>query len=411
MFRMIVATIVAVFMLSGCQKRADEINLGFINKWLTPSSDLAPLPAHLPMARLEPVWQTEVKTGFTENLFNDKTRIIDHQFVGNDLYVTKNNAQIIKIDKTTGHIRDQFVLLPNMTTGPAFSDVYVYALNDNGELIAFDANKQTVWRQAILGEALVSPIIHNDNVIVQTTNGKVIAFNQKTGEQLWQYEEEMPSLTLRGTSRPVPYQDIIVTGFANGKVIALDSETGIPVWERRIAFPKGQSDLAKLVDINIEPVIYDGVIYVGAYQGNLVALQVRTGELIWNKPFSTTQPISISDKLVVAVDEDDLVWAIDRANGTVKWQHKYLKGRKLTAAYVWDEVVAVSDSGGYVHMLSRLTGLNISQSQITSDEIKNTPFLHDNQVYLFNDEDLTVSAYGKVDERVERFKQRQAAQS
>ena len=79
---------------------------------------------------------------------------------------------------------------------------------------------------------------------------------------------------MRGTSTPAIDSGLVVAGFDAGRLAALELRTGKLVWEAVVATSRGRSELERMVDIDSDPLIYDGVIYVASFQGQLAAVQM-----------------------------------------------------------------------------------------------------------------------------------------
>lgn len=405
--------IVIALLLAGCNSNIEKTRLNKLSNldlafWRT-KSDLTKLPPYLPLAELNDQWSLELDGSLVAKLRGQDDSILAAEFQDNTLFVSQQNGLIQKIDLSKGVVIDEIKLSDDVSTAPVFFEGLIYVGTKNGELQAYDKDFKLLWAEKVLGEILATPSVDHANIAVQTTNGKIYLFDRVTHKQLWVYTQEIPILSIRGTSTPLLHENVVITGFANGKFIGLNRKTGLPIWERRIAFPKGQSDLAKLVDVNIDPVLSDGIVYISAYRGNLVAIQAKTGEMIWNRAVSTIRPLSIKDNLLVIVDNDDIVWGFDKRSGKVSWKHQFLKGRKLTGACIWNEVVVVGDSGGYAHVLSKLTGLSMAQKQAFDSEQPFTPAVHGQLFYVINHDEKEIKTFSMIDHRIERFKKRKAA--
>jgi len=163
---------------------------------------------------------------------------------------------------------------------PLLADGVIYAVSEEGELAAFDADSgklrweseleipisggvgkyrdslllggadglvmrlsaedgSEIWRQPVTGEVLAAPQSNGQVVVAQAYDGKLMAFDYETGDKLWTFSNDVPVLTLRGTSTPIIYNDFVIAGFADGKVIAVSLDSGSVVWEARVAIAQG----------------------------------------------------------------------------------------------------------------------------------------------------------------------------
>jgi len=88
----------------------------------------------------------------------------------------------------------------------------------------------------------------------------------------------------------------------------------------------------------ITPVVHNGVVFAGSSDGNIIAIDIETGEEIWTRALNSTSlgfsnymvasPV-VADGLVYAVSGDGFVFAIDESSGKVKWNHKIEDGALL----------------------------------------------------------------------------------
>ncbi len=234
-----------------------------------------------------------------------------------------------------------------------------------GEVMAL--SKETgdeLWRKQLPGEVVSAPRTNGNVVAAQTVNGKLFALDAKTGEQLWFYDNPPPVLTLRGTPSPIVIDTAIYTGFSNGRMMAFNPANGLILWEQRIASPKGRSELERMVDIHSSPIIKDGVIYVGTYQGRISALARGTGKPLWAQDGSTSENVALSgDKLFVSHADGKLV-AYNSTTGEQLWSNEKMLRRLLNGPQVFGDYVAVVDFEGYMHVVNQSDGEFVARTRV-----------------------------------------------
>jgi PQQ-dependent dehydrogenase (methanol/ethanol family) len=150
-----------------------------------------------------------------------------------------------------------------------------------------------------------SPIVVGDVMYVTTSFDHVYALNAKTGEQYWHYKHKMGPITTyccgpnnRGVA---VYEDKVYFATLDAKLVALDAKTGSLLWETEIADPEsGYSE-------TMAPTAVNGKILIGTnggeygIRGFVRAYDAKTGKQIWN--FDTTPENSVG------------VWATKDATG------------------------------------------------------------------------------------------------
>ncbi len=131
-----------------------------------------------------------------------------------------------------------------------------------------------------------TPIVVGEVMYITTSFNHVYAINAKTGEEYWHYKHKMGPVTTyccgpnnRGVAI---YNDKVYMGTLDSKLVALDAKTGSLLWETQIAEPElGYSE-------TMAPTAVDGKILIGTnggeygIRGFVRAYDAETGKLVWN---------------------------------------------------------------------------------------------------------------------------------
>jgi outer membrane protein assembly factor BamB len=144
----------------------------------------------------------------------------------------------------------------------------------NNVLVALvvDSGKQLWAGKEKLRSSASKPLLIGDRVVVGTADGRICVVSAKDGSLTWS-SQTGPSLTSlqpyqRGgsdvNSSAAVYRDVVYVGASDGRLHALALSNG----EKLGAYDLG-------VPIASSPVIADGTLYIGGYDGNLYAFTVR----------------------------------------------------------------------------------------------------------------------------------------
>ena len=271
-----------------------------------------------------------------------------------------------------------------VTGGISYADGLLYIGNYAGELIALSAKDgKQIWRKQVNGEISSVPQTNGQVVAVQTMNGKLFVVDAKTGADMWFFENPPPVLTLRGTAAPLVTDTAIYAGFANGRLMAFNPSNGLILWEQRMALPKGRSELDRMVDIHASPLIKDGILFVGTYQGRIAAVARGTGGSVWAIDGSTTENLAASDDKLFVSQSDGKVVAYSLTSGEQLWQNEKLLRRRLGGPQVFGDYVAVVDFEGYMHVLNQSNGEFAARDRVDSDGVR-APLLTDGKtLYVY----------------------------
>ncbi len=275
-------------------------------------------------------------------------------------------------------------------TGAGGGEGLILIGTQEGEIFALDeTNGDLLWQQQLTSEVLAPPKAAKGVVVARTADGRMRGLSASDGTVLWNYQRKVPLLSLRGASAAVVADDKVIAGYANGKLVALAIQSGQVIWEKSVAVPRGRSELERLVDIDSEPVIKDGIVYAVAYHGQVAAFDLESGQKLWSRDMSSRSGLDVAESGTIYISDDaDYVWALQGRDAL--WRQTRLLRRKLSAPVVAGNQVVVGDFEGYVHWISRDDGRFVARTNISKSAIRSKPVVKDGIVYvLANDGELT----------------------
>jgi outer membrane protein assembly factor BamB len=159
-----------------------------------------------------------------------------------------------------------------------------------------------------------------------------------------------------------------------------------------VAVPKGRSEIERMVDIDGDPVIMGGAVYVVTYQGRVAVIDAQSGNLGWTRDLSSYAGLGVDFAQVYITDQDSNVWALTRDSGGSVWKQDKLLNRSLTAPTPINNYVAVGDFEGYVHLLSRYDGHIAGRIKIDSKGVSARPLVVGDVMYVYGNGG-TLAAY------------------
>ena len=238
-------------------------------------------------------------------------------------------------------------------------DVYCVS-EDSGDII---------WKYSTSGEVLSPPATNGDIVAIQNIDGRVTAVDLDTGDFRWDYRSVIPNLTLIGTSEPTFYQGFLYIGFANGNLAKIAPRSGVTQWEIPITTSKETSEIGRIIDIDGNFVFSGGIVFVATFQGDVAALDTRTGRFIWKEKTSTANDLLYSRGKIILVDEKDQVLAYSQNSGNLEWFNKDFFLRKLTSPSSLKSLVVYGDFQGFLHALDISQGEQVARKRISRSKI------------------------------------------
>ncbi len=254
--------------------------------------------------------------------------------------------------------------------------------SENGDVFVMNASDgRVLWHQQVNAEILSDPAVDGTHVVVAAGNGEIFAFAIEDGEQLWSLPTDVPALSLRGTASPTLASGGAIFGTATGKLSVVVTSNGQQAWEARLAVPKGATELQRLVDVDSTPIVRGNIIYNVAYNGQLAAVEIRNGRVVWQREYSSFQNLAMQGSTLFVTDVDDRVYAINADGGIEKWVNDDLEGREVTAPVYYQGHIVVGDEFGYLHFMDAKTGVMSGRLDL-GDTAYVAPVVADDQLYI-----------------------------
>ncbi|MCP4485884.1 MAG: outer membrane protein assembly factor BamB [Gammaproteobacteria bacterium] len=299
-------------------------------------------------------WSTDTDAVVSGASFDMRPLIIGDQVLSIDI------AGVVKsVNPESGHLNWRFETGVAAMTGLAGGQDVIVATSGDGDLAAFkllDNGLEKSWEIQLQGEIRAIPTLHRDLLFVRTVAGKLSAVTLADGTVRWTVSRRIPALSLTGNSSPLVFKDMVIVGFDDGKIAAFDHRNGQTVWEAVVSHSVGRSEIERLVDIDGQFILKDGIIYVSTYQGKLAAIQAHNGNVLWSRKFSSYQAIVADEDALYISGELSHLWSIDRRSGSAFWKQDVLHARKTTPPQIIDDHIVVADFEGYVHWFDKSDG-------------------------------------------------------
>jgi len=364
--------------LTGCSSSDDE--------------DELVLPEIVNQFEIEVVWQESIGDG-VQHYFSRLTPAIHNDVV----YVANREGEVEALSLENGDtlwetdVRENPTFWPWETTESAklsggILQAYgkIFVGSEHGYLTALDRETgEVVWRKTMPGEVLAKPAAGDGLIFVNLGSGKLLAVHPDTGEERWSFEQEVPPLTLRGQSSPTVANGGVLLGLETGKLSVLISENGYSAWSAEIASPKGASEFERLVDVDTQALISGPYAYAIAYNGNLAAVDIRSGNVVWKREYSSYRDLSMDGQSIYVVDSDGVIYGLDKTSGIERWSQPALRGWYLTGPTVAGKYLALGDQEGNLHWLDKETGELVSREDFDSSGFFIEPVVAGDKLILY----------------------------
>ncbi|MBU0860999.1 MAG: PQQ-dependent methanol/ethanol family dehydrogenase [Alphaproteobacteria bacterium] len=191
------------------------------------------------------------------------------------------------------------------------------------------ANLVPAWAFSLGGEKQrgqeTQPIVYDGMMYITGSYSRIYAVDLKTGKEVWQYDARLPEGILpccdvvnRGAAI---YGDNIFFGTLDARMVALNRKTGDVVWNQKIAdYKAGYSYTAA-------PIIVNGLVITGnsggefGIVGEVQARNAETGEIVWTRPMIEGHMGTLNGEESTMTGELNATWPGDmwKTGGGATW--------------------------------------------------------------------------------------------
>ena len=326
-------------------------------------------------AELTPVSnQFEMVPMWTADIGSSETFNFHPAIAGDGAYTASHSGDVTKIDLATGKKIWEASVPERLAIGPGSDGRITAVVGIKGNVYAFDDTGKQLWTANIPSEVLSEPVVAGGIVIVRALDNRFVGLDAQTGTRKWSYQRPQSALSLRVGYGMLPINnEVVVTGFSGGRFGMIAIANGGLIWETPISFPKGFSEIERLNDVTAKPSIEGDLLCAVSYQGRIGCAQVRTGNLLWFKDFSSYTGTAQSTDMVFSANEKSYITAFASKDGTQVWENTKLTFRDVGEPLAVGKVLLMGDTEGYVHAFSQANGEYLARFRHDSSPITAAP--------------------------------------
>ncbi len=368
------------------------------NEWSQSGGSASHLTGHLESgSQLQSFWQSGFGEGSSKRDFLISTPVIAHKVVfavdAEGLVSAKRldsgetiwERKVKPVNKS-----DRNVALKG--AGIAVANNLVYVTTGFGGVYALDMKTgNPAWYFEAQNPIRIAPTVGKNMVLVQTIANELVALDAADGKELWHYESEAEGTTLVGGASPAfdEEQDLIVAAFSNGELRAFKASTGSPLWADWLYSSRKSTPMATINTIKANPVIAGNTVFAAGYNNLMTAIDIRTGNRIWQRDIGTASQPWVSGNYMFAVANNSDLIAVENKTGRIVWSTKIPLGADdddKTGAFIsgpilTDNRLLVTTSTGYAFAVSPYNGKIMSYVDLEKS-IETAPIVADGVTIL-----------------------------
>jgi len=218
-------------------------------------------------------------------------------------YVPLKGGQLVAVDLDRGTIRWRLDVATAFT--PATGEGMVFTVTEQAIEARDAATGQTRWQTPLPGGAAAPLYWDTGWLLASTTAGDLAAFRASDGRLVWRRQLGAPLV-----AAPGPALDRLFLPLADNRVVALLLASGETVWERTFSAP-----------VTALLALEDQLVF-GTTAKEVMSIDVARGRDRWTWTIGGDMAGSpdADDKRIYFASRDNMVRAVDRKSGNLKWK-------------------------------------------------------------------------------------------
>lgn len=409
---------------SGCAKKQKRLSGDYISlmeeiSYAKPDETLKNTVITIPAATINPAWPTSnfSLNGIPENIKttnpidfktsthsilgtkNLHTASISPVIVENVMYLFNNKGHVsaFQTDKLNKPLWTKIIAESDSERdlaggGLVASGNRLIVTFGNKTVVALNKNDgQELWRLDLSNIARSAPIVKDNKVFVLTIDNRLYCLSLIDGKVLWTHEGAIEQFGIFGFASPAVFDNLIITPHSSGQLFALNTNTGEPVWNANLIKSSNNNTMLYLNDIDMTPIIKNGVVYISNYAGVMFSINAKTGEVIWaNDAAGGNKFAWIAGDYIYSVNRYNQLTAMQKKTGQFAWvtnleQSKPKKGIKMqySGPTMINGSLYVTCSNGMLMVYNPANGEQISEHKI-SNSVYSPIIAVENQIYFIS---------------------------
>jgi outer membrane protein assembly factor BamB len=373
---------------------AAEVN----GEWAQPGGNAAKSMGHVALAASpSQIWRVGIGEGSSNRMQLAASPVV----AGGKLFTMDTQAVVRAFNPDTGATLWQSQVrgegAPSGALfggGVSYDNGRLYATNGAGFAFALDAaNGAILWQVRPGGPLRGSPTVANDNVYVVTQDNQLFALDPADGKTRWSSSAAVEIAGVFGSAAPAAAQGTVVAGFSSGELNAYRYENGRILWQDALSRTSISTAVTTLSDIDADPVIDAGRVYAVGQGGRMVALELVTGQRVWEINVAGTATPWVAGEWIFVVTDEAQLLCIARATGRIRWLtqlQRYRDAKDKKGPIAWTGPILAGDrlvlanSAGQLVNVSPYDGA-VQSTVETRLRVSLPPVVANNTLYVLHD--------------------------
>lgn len=258
----------------------------------------------------------------------------------------------------------------------SFGGWIVFGLRD-GRVIKLEAlTGKKIW-EVDLGHFISHPFSRSgSSLFALSVNNQLFCLDFQSGKTNWIYDGGAPtSLIISNHTKPQIKDKVVYIGTSDGEVHAVDISKGVLLWKQNVAFTEG-----RFHDVVGDLVVLDNRIIVTRYDGVVASIRTnRDRSVYWKSNFSTVTTSGYREGVLFVGGINGDIHALDAASGRHIW--KTNTGQSVANVTVGEKFLYAAGTNGRITAINKVNGVPLWVDDIEGS-IAIKPIILDKDIFF-----------------------------
>lgn len=236
--------------------------------------------------------------------------------LGERLAYVGGRSQILhKLDLLTGKVLKKRRFESEIFATPLVHQNMLLLGSSDGSFYALDKyNLDELWSYRGKSEYVAEPTVVDRYLYIVSQGDVLTALDVDSGKFIWEANEVYTgTLAIRRHAKPVVEGGVLYQGFSNGNLVAYNRFSGEVLWKQTLGRGK------RFDDVNGTPVVKDGVVYASSFDNGVYALDAQSGTILWFTALRSASGPMLWEDLVLLTASEGGFYALEKNAGKIEW--------------------------------------------------------------------------------------------
>ena len=272
----------------------------------------------------------------------------------------------------------------------------IYGSDNLGKYFALDLNTGKLkWKKKHTNSFNSQIKVKNKKIFLVDTDDNLICLSTIDGNLLWHFETESSLIKTTKKASIIISEKYVVFVNSRGALSKLNLDTGHLVWQVQTqnTLINNETNFLK----NSELVYSNNELFLSNNKNGFYSIDFKTGTINWKQKINSSIRPIILDSLVLTINDDGYLIAIDANNGNIvratylldKFNKRKKKKLLFESFVVASKKAYITTNRGYILICSISNGKVDKIFRLGNSKLSQ-PFVVNNRLYIIEDNSISV---------------------